>query len=558
MHRMWLRVTAADNRMHSAISSRFPRILSFTDRASKFVFDLVSHNAFSVISGLVGGVLLITGVVDRGVVLAIAAAWLTAILWVARSKPVLALTIPSRLLAILLSAAVLAGSGWSFGRWSLNKYHEDQRAAAKLESRQPAAAPATYSTPPITPPSISAPNSAPVPSSGPEPEVVIVAPKNTVYNFEWVPGVDLTPRVNLAGDPNNPILEFRKVTSEPVVALTLDWSAPPPKTAGLFLSSPHFSKYKPRIADDGWYWLSPSGPSSRVADQYTEHIEYIGDDPIKMPIPSLIWNGFALRLIAGQVRPHQVGPDGASRQDQVTVGSVSVTYRARNHTFTRRFRLEAAVTAYADGVLYTGFKTLTVPLQYRSLDNLRATLQFSVIALADTPSGKTVQRADTVKPRQLEPVLSASLVNPSTPAILVENSSDTVAENIHWELVMFRLSDHAFCSYATQNIGYVKPHSRSANYDMNLNSLPHAPQTPQLANGDRLIGTISVDCPTCRGTTLIVSFTWGVEGWFYSLPQSTGGLSLPRGMTDEAIKQYIDSIEASIPLQLRHPIQAQP
>jgi len=115
-----------------------------------------------------------------------------------------------------------------------------------------------------------------------------------------------------------------------------------------------------------------------VADQHTEHIEYIGDDPIKITIPSLIWNGFALRLIASQVRPHQAGRDGADHHDQVTAAFLSVTYRVGSRTFTRRFRIEAAVTAFADGVLYTGFQTITVPPQYGSPDNLRATLQFSV------------------------------------------------------------------------------------------------------------------------------------------------------------------------------------
>jgi len=217
--------------------------------------------------------------------------------------------------------------------------------------------------------------------SSPEPEVVIIAPKNTLYNFEWVPAADLAPRINLAGDPNNPVLELKKLTSDPVVALTLDWSAPSPQ--GAFLSSPHFARYKPQILEDGWYSLSPSGPSLRAADSYKEHIEYIADDPVKVSIPSLIWNGFELRFIASQIRPIQKGEQGADRHDQTTVSLVSVDYHVGSRSFIRRFRIEAAVTAYADGVLYAGFHVATVPPRYESPDNLRATLQFSVIELPD-------------------------------------------------------------------------------------------------------------------------------------------------------------------------------
>ena len=172
------------------------------------------------------------------------------------------------------------------------------------------------------------------------------------------------------------------------------------------------------------------------------------------------------------------------------------------------------------------------------------------------PKSSPTTRAPHPKnePLSSEAVLSASLAHPSNLVIFVENISSLLAEDIRWALVAFRVSDPVLCSYQPQNIGYLKAHSRSANYAVELNSLPHAPQTPQLSNGDRLVGTISVDCPKCKGTTLVVDFTWGVGGSFYVLPEGNGNLILPRRLSGDNITRYIEHIENSIPLNLRHQI----
>jgi hypothetical protein len=150
--------------------------------------------------------------------------------------------------------------------------------------------------------------------------------------------------------------------------------------------------------------------------------------------------------------------------------------------------------------------------------------------------------------------LGVSLVSPTAPAIVVDNQTDNVAEGITWELVMFRTTDQAFFSYATQNIGYVKPHSKSALYGMQLNTLPHAPGGDRLTNGENFIGTLSVDCPSCRGTTLIVSFVWGKSGWFYEVPGGNGRLMLPKDMSKGAISQFIEAINAAAKPEQRAPI----
>ncbi len=142
--------------------------------------------------------------------------------------------------------------------------------------------------------------------------------------------------------------------------------------------------------------------------------------------------------------------------------------------------------------------------------------------------------------------LEVVIVAPEDPAIVVANNTDNIAEGITWELVMFRTTDQAFFSYATQNIGYLKAHSRSPHYVMNLNNLPRSNQTGLVSNGESYVGSIAIDCPTCRGTTVIVNFIWGVSGWFYEAPDGNGGLFLPKGMSKEAIVTYIEFISSSI------------
>lgn len=150
--------------------------------------------------------------------------------------------------------------------------------------------------------------------------------------------------------------------------------------------------------------------------------------------------------------------------------------------------------------------------------------------------------------------LTVSLVGSTDPNIVVDNQTDNLAEGITWELVMFRTTDQAFFSYATQNIGYVKPHSKSARYAMQLNTLAQAPGGGQIENGQSFIGTLALDCPTCSGTTLIVSFVWGSGGWFYEIPGGNGRLLLPTDMSKDTISKFIEGMNASVKPEDRIPI----
>jgi len=150
--------------------------------------------------------------------------------------------------------------------------------------------------------------------------------------------------------------------------------------------------------------------------------------------------------------------------------------------------------------------------------------------------------------------LSVSIISPSAPGLVVENQSDKVADGVRWELVMFRISDHAFLSYATQNIGYIKAHSKTPPYVIEPNELPRAPGGGEIKEGDNLIGSLIVDCPLCKGVTLVVSFMWHSSGWFCEVPGGNGGLLLPKGLSPEVISQFIEMLNVSVKLEDRKPI----
>lgn len=150
--------------------------------------------------------------------------------------------------------------------------------------------------------------------------------------------------------------------------------------------------------------------------------------------------------------------------------------------------------------------------------------------------GYQAKRETTPQLPKNDLVLSVALINPSDPAIIVENQSYSVADEVRWELVMFRTSDQAFFSYVTQNIGYVKPRSKSAPYSMELNTLPHLPSDGRLTVGDNFMGTLSVDCPLCKGKHINrgVSFGAVADGSVKCLMDMANYLCLKTGPKKES------------------------
>ena len=158
---------------------------------------------------------------------------------------------------------------------------------------------------------------------------------------------------------------------------------------------------------------------------------------------------------------------------------------------------------------------------------------------------------------ELPIALAATIVNPSANSIVFENLSDRLAEGVTWELVMFRVSDAAFFSFATQNAGYIKAQSKTPAYVMNLTTLPKVDNGgKQLVDGDVLIGSLALDCPTCKGNTYIVYLVWNEGGWFSSVINENGGLLLPKGMSKAAVDNFLTYALVEVRPEHKQPIVA--
>jgi hypothetical protein len=156
--------------------------------------------------------------------------------------------------------------------------------------------------------------------------------------------------------------------------------------------------------------------------------------------------------------------------------------------------------------------------------------------------------------------ITASVVNPTSPAIIVDNKSARVAEDVLWELVLFRARDSAFISEPTQTIRFIKAHSTSAPYSMFSPGIPmytadNIPMRQEdMHEGDSLTGTLTVDCATCQGVTYILHIDWGHDGWFSEHKGGDGKLALPKEMSSEGIQRYISGLDQLIPSEEKVPI----
>ena len=175
------------------------------------------------------------------------------------------------------------------------------------------------------------------------------------------------------------------------------------------------------------------------------------------------------------------------------------------------------------------------------------------------PTGSTVSPPETAKAqskRNMRPnvkpqskpsnqpsegpiLLSATFSDPQSPVLVVSNSSARVAEAVTWAMVSFRTSDLSYCGFVNQSIGYVKAHSVSARYSLDLPTIAkRCDGDAQIKDGDELTGSISVDCPQCEIRTYIVHFVWGDAGWFFESKQK-GGYIVPGDMSKEGRTKYI-------------------
>ena len=162
-------------------------------------------------------------------------------------------------------------------------------------------------------------------------------------------------------------------------------------------------------------------------------------------------------------------------------------------------------------------------------------------------------------PQSIPIEISAMFYEPKDPSIVVTNSSDDVAEGVTWAMIAIRKSDLGYFGFVTQSIGYIKPHSESGRYALQLDTLAKGSDAAdkQIHDGDELTGSISIDCPHCQGRTYIVHLVWKQSGWFFEFEHKSEYVA-PKDMSPEGRTRYMDLFTGATFLSKRIEIASKP
>jgi hypothetical protein len=121
------------------------------------------------------------------------------------------------------------------------------------------------------------------------------------------------------------------------------------------------------------------------------------------------------------------------------------------------------------------------------------------------------------------PDVAMCLVYPERPALLLANQSDQVAEQIKYTYVLFDLDSSTPDVPLMIPIGlyeFIKPRS----WGGPMNIFDQSLVAPAIKNGDRIVGSIGVQCPKCSvGRSYLVSMVLGQGGWYSLIKGQTSG-----------------------------------
>jgi len=107
-------VREADSKLHKHLSNKFPKLLKYTDRIATYILRTISKGPFAIILTLLFTAFGVAGLMDMiSTVLLICAALIT-LLWIAKSKALGKLTIPSRCVAVIaIGSCLIMGSTYA-------------------------------------------------------------------------------------------------------------------------------------------------------------------------------------------------------------------------------------------------------------------------------------------------------------------------------------------------------------------------------------------------------------------------------------------------------------
>ena len=146
-------------------------------------------------------------------------------------------------------------------------------------------------------------------------------------------------------------------------------------------------------------------------------------------------------------------------------------------------------------------------------------------------------------------------VYPKSPALILVNNSGAIAKNIKWSVALWNMdlqdrNDPLPSPVST--FDWIKPHDEGG--PQNLFSTQIV--SPLLKQGNRLYGSVALDCPECkRGRSYIVKITWGDGGWYAEIEnRPPGKLLIPPSFLIESRIKYFRALEAAVPEQSWIPI----
>jgi len=157
-----------------------------------------------------------------------------------------------------------------------------------------------------------------------------------------------------------------------------------------------------------------------------------------------------------------------------------------------------------------------------------------------------------VPPKLSRPDVRLRFVYPHEPALIITNTSDSVARNIKWAVELWNMdmpdrNDPLPIPIST--FDWIKAHGEGG--PQNLFGGPLI--APLLKSGVRLFGSASVDCPECtRGRTYIVYIVLGQGGWFSEVEgEKLGRIATPKNFLRETREAYFATLEATVPANKR-------
>ncbi len=144
------------------------------------------------------------------------------------------------------------------------------------------------------------------------------------------------------------------------------------------------------------------------------------------------------------------------------------------------------------------------------------------------------------------------LIYPKDPALMIMNSSDSLARDIKWTLLLWNMDlpdRNDPLPIPVSTFDWIRAHDQGG--PENLFDRPGVSEL--LKPGNRLFGSASIDCAGCaRGRTYIVYIAWGEGGWYSEIDkEKSGHLLVPSNMTRDGRQAYFGQLEALSPSNSR-------